>query len=154
MLFGLGFDTATEVALLVLAGAGAASGLPWYAIMVLPLLFASGMSLLDTLDRLFMSIAYDWAFVKPVRKIYYNISITGLSVAVAFLIGSIELISVLHDNLGVVNPIATWVSSINLNYVGFIIVGMFVATWTIALLYWRLANVEDRWSGTINANIS
>ena len=152
--FGLGFHTATEVALLVLAGAGAASGLPWYAIMVLPLLFASGMSPLDTLDGLFMSIAYDWAFVKPVRKIYYNISITGLSVAVAFLIGSIELISVLHDNLGVVNPITSWVSSINLNYVGFIIVGMFVATWTIALLYWRLADVEDRWSGAINANIS
>jgi nickel/cobalt transporter (NiCoT) family protein len=112
------------------------------------------MSPLDTLDGLFMSIAYDWAFVKPVRKIYYNISITGLSVAVAFLIGSIELISVLHDNLGVVNPITSWVSSINLNYVGFIIVGVFVATWTIALLYWRLADVEDRWSAAINANIS
>ena len=74
ILFGLGFDTATEVALLVLAGTGAASGLPWYAIMVLPLLFACGMSLLDCLDGLFMSVAYDWAFLNPVRKVYYNIS--------------------------------------------------------------------------------
>ena len=104
ILFGLGFDTATEVALLVLAGTGAASGLPWYAIMVLPLLFASGMSLLDTLDGLFMSVAYDWAFLNPVRKVYYNISITGLSIAVAFLIGSIEMVSVLHDNLGLQGP--------------------------------------------------
>jgi high-affinity nickel-transport protein len=154
VLFGIGFDTATEVSLLVLAGTGAASGLPWYAIMVLPLLFASGMSLLDTLDGLFMSVAYDWAFLNPVRKVYYNISITGLSVAVAFLIGSIELVSVLHDNVGWVNPVTTWISAINLNNVGFVIVGLFVLTWAAALSYWRLAKVEDRWvrpagSGTL-----
>jgi len=146
LIFGLGFDTVTEVALLVLAGTGAASGLPWYAIMVLPLLFASGMSLLDTLDGLFMSVAYDWAFLNPVRKVYYNLSITGLSVAVAFLIGSIELVTVLHDNVGWVNPVTTWISAVNLNNVGFVIVGLFVATWVIALTYWRVANVEDRWS--------
>jgi nickel/cobalt transporter (NiCoT) family protein len=146
ILFGLGFDTATEVALLVLAGSGAASGLPWYAIMVLPLLFASGMSLLDSLDGLFMSVAYDWAFLNPVRKVYYNISITGLSVAVAFLIGSIELVSVLHDNAGWNNPVTNWVSNINLNNVGFAIVGLFVLTWVIAVGYWRLAKVEHRWS--------
>jgi high-affinity nickel-transport protein len=146
MLFGLGFDTATEVALLVLAGTGAASGLPWYAIMVLPLLFASGMSVLDCLDGLFMSVAYDWAFLNPVRKVYYNISITGLSVAVAFLIGTIELVSVLHDNAGWVNPVTTWISGVNLNSVGFVIVGLFVLTWIVALGYWRLAKVEDRWA--------
>ncbi len=149
MLFGLGFDTATEVALLVLAGSGAASGLPWYAIMVLPLLFASGMSLLDWLDGMFMSVAYDWAFLNPVRKVYYNISITGLSVAVAFLIGSVELVSVLHDNVGWANPFTNWVSGINLNNVGFAIVGVFVATWTIAVGYWRLAKVEDRWTKSV-----
>jgi high-affinity nickel-transport protein len=147
VLFGLGFDTATEVALLILAGTGAASGLPWYAIMVLPLLFASGMSLLDTLDGLFMSVAYDWAFLNPVRKVYYNISITGLSIAVAFLIGSIELVSVLHDNVGLKDPLTNWISNINLNNVGFVIVGVFVLTWIIALSYWRLAKVEDRWTG-------
>lgn len=146
VLFGLGFDTATEVALLVLAGTGAASGLPWYAIMVLPLLFASGMSLLDCLDGLFMSVAYDWAFLNPVRKVYYNISITGLSVAVAFLVGTIELISVLHDNAGWVNPVTTWITDINLNNVGFIVVGLFVLTWAAAIGYWRIAKVEDRWT--------
>ncbi|HEX4832298.1 MAG TPA: HoxN/HupN/NixA family nickel/cobalt transporter [Trebonia sp.] len=146
VLFGLGFDTATEVALLVLAGTGAASGLPWYAIMTLPLLFAAGMSLLDCLDGLFMSVAYDWAFLRPVRKVYYNISITGLSVAVAFLIGTIELVSVLHDNVGWVNPATTWISGINLNNVGFIIVGLFILTWAVAIGYWRLAGVEDKWS--------
>ena len=145
LLFGLGFDTVTEVALLVLAGSGAAAGLPWYAIMVLPLLFASGMSLLDTLDGLFMSVAYDWAFLNPVRKIYYNISITGLSIAVAFLIGSIELVSVLHDNIGLQDPVTNWISGINLNNVGFVIVGLFVLTWVVALTYWRTAKVEDRW---------
>ena len=99
MLFGLGFDTATEVALLVLAGGAAASGLPFYAILCLPILFAAGMSLFDTIDGAFMNFAYGWAFSKPVRKIFYNITITGLSVAVALLIGSIELLSVLADRL-------------------------------------------------------
>ena len=146
VLFGLGFDTATEVALLVLAGTGAASGLPWYAIMTLPLLFAAGMSLLDCLDGLFMSVAYDWAFLRPVRKVYYNISITGLSVAVAFLVGTIELVGVLHDNAGWVNPVTTWIAGVDLNNVGFIIVGLFVLTWATALGYWRLAKVEDRWT--------
>jgi nickel/cobalt transporter (NiCoT) family protein len=130
----------------VLAGSGAAAGLPWYAIMVLPLLFASGMSLLDTLDGLFMSVAYDWAFLNPVRKIYYNISITGLSIAVAFLIGSIEIVSVLHDNVGLQDPITDWVSGIDLNNVGLVIVGLFVLTWVVALTYWRAAKVEDRWT--------
>lgn len=148
LLFGLGFDTATEVALLVLAGSGAASGLPWYAILVLPLLFAAGMSLLDSLDGLFMSIAYDWAFLNPVRKVYYNLSITGLSVAVAFVIGTIELVSVLHDNAGWQNPVTNWVSNLNLNNVGFVIVALFIATWGVAVAYWRLHHVEDRWAAT------
>jgi high-affinity nickel-transport protein len=146
ILFGLGFDTATEVALLVLAGTGAAAGLPWYAILVMPLLFASGMSLLDTLDGLFMTVAYDWAFANPVRKIYYNLSITGLSVAVALLIGSIEIVAVLHDKVGFVNPVTDWIAGISLNSVGFLIVGTFVVVWAVAVSYWRLAKVEQRWS--------
>src|SRR5207244_8130735 len=97
LLFGLGFDTATEVSLLVLAGGAAAFNLPWYAVLTLPVLFAAGMSLLDTIDGCFMNFAYGWAFSKPVRKVYYNITITGLSVAVALLIGSIELDSILTD---------------------------------------------------------
>ncbi|MGZ4256061.1 MAG: Nickel transporter NicT, partial [Solirubrobacteraceae bacterium] len=91
MLFGLGFDTATEVALLVIAGSAGAAGLPWYAILCLPVLFAAGMSLMDSIDGSFMNFAYGWAFSKPVRKVFYNITITGLSVAVALVIGTIEL---------------------------------------------------------------
>jgi high-affinity nickel-transport protein len=145
ILFGLGFDTATEVALLALAGTGAAAGLPWYAVLVLPVLFAAGMSLMDTADGLFMTVAYDWAFANPVRKIYYNLSITGLSVAVALLIGTIELVSVLHDDLGLVDPVTSWISDIDLNNAGFVIVGLFALTWLCAISYWKLAGVERRW---------
>ncbi|WP_310961177.1 Nickel transporter NicT [Nocardioides terrisoli] len=145
VLFGLGFDTATEVALLVLAGSGAAAGVPWYAILVLPLLFAAGMSLLDFLDGLLMSVAYDWAFLKPVRKVYYNLAITALSVTVALLIGTIEIVSVLHDHAGWVNPVTDRITELNLNNVGFIIVGLFVLTWAAAIAYWNIARVDDRW---------
>ena len=145
-LFGLGFDTATEVTLLVLAGSGAASGLPWYAIMVLPLLFAAGMSLLDSLDGVFMNVAYDWAFAQPVRKIYYNMCITGLSVAVALLIGSIELVGVLHDSVGWHGPVIDQIARVDLNNVGFAVVGLFVVVWAAAVAYWKLAHVEERWT--------
>ena len=101
LLFGLGFDAATEVSLLILAGGAAASMLPWYAILTLPVLFAAGMSLLDSVDGTFMNFAYGWALSKPVRRIYYNIVITGLSVAVALGIGSIELISIAVERSGI-----------------------------------------------------
>jgi high-affinity nickel-transport protein len=145
-LFGIGFSTATEVTLLVLAGSGAAQNLPWYAILCLPLLFAAGMTLLDTLDGTFMNFAYQWAFARPVRKVYYNIMITGLSVAVAFVVGSVELGTVLHDELHLSDPVSNWIASLDLNNVGFVIVGVFVVTWVVAVGYWKLAKVEDRWS--------
>jgi high-affinity nickel-transport protein len=145
MLFGIGFDTATEVTLLALAGAGAATGLPWYAILLLPLLFAAGMSGMDTFDGLFMTAAYDWAFAHPVRRVYYNMSITGLSVAVALVIGSIELISVLHDDAGFVDPVTDWIAAIDLNYVGFAVVGLFIVTWLCAISYWKFSGGERRW---------
>ena len=97
-LFGLGFDTATEVALLVLAGTAVVGGLPFYAILSLPILFAAGMSLFDTIDGCFMNFAYDWAFAKPVRKVYYNLTITGLSVFVAVFIGATELLGLLAQD--------------------------------------------------------
>jgi high-affinity nickel-transport protein len=147
-LFGLGFDTATEVALLALAGTGASAGLPWYAVLVLPLLFAAGMSLMDTLDGLLMTAAYDWAFTAPVRKIYYNLTVTGLSIAVALLIGSIELVSILHDDLKWVDPVTNWISGIDLNNAGLAIVGLFAVTWLAAIAYWKLGNVERRWQPT------
>jgi high-affinity nickel-transport protein len=134
MLFGLGFDTATEVGLLVLAGGAAASGLPFYAILCLPILFAAGMSLFDTIDGAFMNFAYGWAFTRPVRKIFYNIPVTGLSVVVALLIGTIELMSVLGADIGV-----------DLNLLGYAIVALFVATWAIALGVWHFGRIEERW---------
>ncbi|MEU7639822.1 HoxN/HupN/NixA family nickel/cobalt transporter [Streptomyces sp. NPDC039016] len=145
-LFGIGFDTATEVTLMVMAGSGAAAGLPWYAVLCLPLLFAAGMSLFDTLDGTFMNFAYQWAFANPVRKVYYNLTITGLSIAVAFLIGTIELVTVLHDKLGLDDPLTTGISALDLDNVGFIIVGVFVVVWAAALAYWRLGGVEKRWA--------
>nr|WP_285555381.1 HoxN/HupN/NixA family nickel/cobalt transporter [Streptomyces hygroscopicus] len=146
LLFGLGFDTATEIALLVLAGSGAASGLPWYAILCLPVLFAAGMSLLDTIDGSFMNFAYEWAFSKPVRKVYYNLTITGLSVAVALVIGSVELLGLLTDKMNLHGAFWDWISSLDLNTVGFIVAGLFFATWAIALVVWKFADVEARWT--------
>ncbi|MEU9625059.1 HoxN/HupN/NixA family nickel/cobalt transporter [Streptomyces sp. NPDC048155] len=145
-LFGLGFDTATEVTLMVMAGSGAAAGLPWYAILCLPLLFAAGMSLFDTLDGTFMNFAYQWAFSNPVRKVFYNLAITGLSIAVAFLIGTIELVTVLHDKLDLRDSVTSWISGLDLGNVGYLIVGLFVLVWAVALAYWRIAKVEERWT--------
>jgi high-affinity nickel-transport protein len=144
LLFGLGFDTATEVALLVLAGTGAASGLPWYAILCLPVLFAAGMSLLDTIDGSFMNFAYGWAFSNPVRKVYYNITITGLSVVVALLIGTVELAGLVGQQLSLGGPFWTWVEGLNINTLGFFIVGLFVATWALAMFAWRAFRIEQR----------
>ena len=145
-LFGLGFDTATEIALLVLAGTSAAAGLPWYAILCLPMLFTAGMCLLDTIDGSFMNFAYGWAFSNPVRKIYYNITITGLSVAVALLIGSIELLGLFAGQLGWRGPFWDWIGGLDLNTVGFVVVGIFVVTWAAALLVWRFGRIEEKWS--------
>jgi len=145
LLFGLGFDTVTEVGLLVISGGAAAASLPWWAVLTLPVLFAAGMSLLDTIDGSFMNFAYGWAFSKPVRKIYYNITITALSVAVALLIGGIELVSILTDKLGITTGILASIGSVDLNSVGYWIVGLFVATWVVALAVWRLGRIEQRW---------
>jgi high-affinity nickel-transport protein len=146
LLFGLGFDTATEVALLVLAGSGAASGLPWYAILCLPVLFAAGMCLLDTIDGSFMNFAYEWAFSKPVRKVYYNLTITGLSVAVALIIGTVELLGLVADKAGLHGAFWDWISGLDLNIVGYVIVGLFFATWMIAMAVWKFAGIEEKWS--------
>jgi nickel/cobalt transporter (NiCoT) family protein len=146
VLFGLGFDTATEIALLVLAAGAGAAGLPFYAILCLPILFAAGMSLLDTIDGSFMNFAYEWAFSKPVRKVYYNITITGLSIAVALFIGTIELVGLLTDKLGLRGQVAEWFQHFNINTAGFVIVGMFVVTWAVALAVWRFAKIEEKWS--------
>lgn len=149
LLFGLGFDTATEIALLVLASTSAAAGLPWYAILCLPVLFTAGMCLLDTIDGSFMNFAYGWAFSNPVRKIYYNITITALSVAVALLIGSVELLGLVADEFGWRGPFWRWIAGLDLNVVGFAVVAMFVVTWAVALLVWRLGRIEEKWAPAV-----
>jgi high-affinity nickel-transport protein len=149
MLFGLGFDTATEVALLAAAGAAAAGGMPFYAILCLPVLFAAGMSLLDTIDGAFMNFAYGWAFSRPVRKIFYNITITGLSVAVALIVGSFELLSVLADKLGLTGGLWDAVAGLDLNVVGYAIVALFVVTWALALAVWHFGHIEEKWSARL-----
>ncbi|MGH3266088.1 MAG: HoxN/HupN/NixA family nickel/cobalt transporter [Trebonia sp.] len=150
VLFGLGFDTASEVALLFLAAGAAGAGLPFYAILCLPVLFAAGMSLLDTIDGSFMNFAYGWAFSRPIRKVFYNIAVTGLSVAVAFVIGTIELGGLLAQKLDAQGGFWTWLENIDINALGFIIVGMFVATWAIAVAVWRLGRIEERWSAGLD----
>ncbi|MEV6426437.1 HoxN/HupN/NixA family nickel/cobalt transporter [Nocardia sp. NPDC051463] len=149
MLFGLGFDTVTEVSLLVIAGGAAATALPWYSILVLPVLFSAGMSLFDALDGTFMNFAYGWAFARPIRKIYYNIVVTGLSVAVALLIGVQEVISIFAEKLDVTTGPLAWVGNLDLGAMGFIIVGLFAFTWIAALAVWRIGDVEHRWQSDL-----
>lgn len=145
ILFGLGFDTATEIGLLVLAGSSVVAGLPWWAILSLPLLFAGGMSLLDTIDGSFMNFAYGWAFSKPVRKVYYNIIITGLSVGVAVFIGGMEVAQVISGQLNLSGGFWDYANAFNLNQAGYFIVAAFAVVWLAALAIWRFGRIEDRW---------
>jgi high-affinity nickel-transport protein len=146
VLFGLGFDTATEIGLLVLAGGVAAFNLPFYVILVLPVLFAAGMCLLDTIDGVFMNFAYGWAFAKPVRKVFYNIAITSVSVAVALVIGTIELIGVLVDQAGIKSGPLVAIADIPLDYAGYGIVALFVVAWLLAFAVWRFGRIEEKWT--------
>ncbi len=146
LLMGLGFDTATQVALLVLAAGSAAFVLPWYAILVLPVLFAAGMSLFDTADGVLMTRAYGWAFLKPVRKVFYNLTITVLSVTVALVIGALVLVGLLVERLGIDSGPLVWMASLDLEFVGFAIVGLFVVTWAVAVAVWRFGRIEEKWS--------
>jgi high-affinity nickel-transport protein len=152
ILFGLGFDTATEVALLVLAGTAVVSGLPFYAILSLPILFAAGMCLFDTADGCFMNFAYDWAFARPIRKVYYNLMITALSVFVAFFIGTIELLSLVGQELNLSGGFWSFLSGFNINKAGFVIAGVFVVTWAVALAVWHFGKVEQKWELAAAAN--
>jgi high-affinity nickel-transport protein len=135
VLFGLGFDTATEIGLLALAAGVATHQAPFLAVISLPIIFAAGMSLMDTADGAFMSHAYGWAFSNPIRKVYYNITVTSLSVAVALIIGMIELLQV---TLGL--------RTIDLSTIGYFVVGLFITTWAISVIYWKARRVEERWT--------
>jgi high-affinity nickel-transport protein len=145
VVFGLGFDTATEVALLAATAGAATVGLPWYAVLCLPILFTAGMTLLDSIDGAFMQVVYGWAFAKPVRKMFYNIVITALSVALAFFIGSIELLGLVGQEFNLSDGIWDWTNNFDLNTAGFIIVGGFIVIWAAAVLIWRFGRIEERW---------
>jgi high-affinity nickel-transport protein len=139
VLFGLGFDTATEVGLLALSAGAATNHVPLLAVLSLPLLFAAGMSLMDTADGAFMAYAYGWAFSNPVRKVYYNLTVTALSVAVALGIGGVELLQVAAR--------ASWV---DFNTLGYGIVGLFVLTWFASAVVWKTRRIEERWSALVS----
>jgi high-affinity nickel-transport protein len=151
-LFGLGFDTASEVALLGISAGAAAKGLPFLAVFSLPLIFAAGMSLMDTADGAFMAKAYSWAFSNPIRKVFYNMTVTALSVMVALGIGVVELVQILVQTLKLQGQ--PWDAIGGFNFIGqagFFIVGLFVVTWAVAVLVYRAARVEERWGAMIEA---
>jgi len=143
-LFGLGFDTATEVSLLGIAASETAKGLSIWSILVFPALFAAGMSLVDTTDGVLMVGAYDWAFVKPLRKLYYNLVITSVSVVVAVAIGSIELLGLLGEKLGLSGAVWRVVAFLadRLDMLGFVVIGFFAAAWIVSMLVWRYRRLD------------
>ena len=144
-LFGLGFDTATEVGLLGISATQAAQGLPIWSILVFPTLFAAGMALVDSTDSVLMLGAYGWAFVKPIRKLYYNLTITFVSVAVALLVGGIEVLGLIGGHLKIQGAIWGAIGSLNNNFgvIGFVIIGVFVASWVISILIYRLNRYDE-----------
>ena len=151
LVFGIGFDTATEVVLLAATAYAAIQGLPYYAVLALPFLFSGGMMLFDTLDGCFMNFAYGWAFARPVRKVYYNLVITGLSIGAAFIIGTIEILGILTTEAHLSGGFWSVMANFNINIAGFCIAGLFILVWAVALSYWRMGNVEARWSANVPA---
>jgi high-affinity nickel-transport protein len=149
VVFGMGFDTATEVALLATTALLATQSLPWYSIMCLPILFTAGMTLMDTLDGVFMNVAYGWAFFNPVRKVYYNLTITGLSVFICFFIGTVEVLGLLPVELHLKGGFWNFMANFNINTAGFVIVGLFVVTWVGALLVWKYGHIEEKWTANL-----
>jgi len=153
VVFGMGFDTATEVALLTTTALLASQHIPWQAIICLPILFTAGMCLMDTTDGMFMNLAYGWAFFNPVRKVFYNLAITGLSVAICFFIGGIEVLSLIPQDFHVNSSSGFWafMANFDINKAGFIIVGMFIFTWAVSIAIWRWGHIEERWSARLHA---
>ena len=144
-LFGLGFDTASEVALLAISAGAAAQGLPFQVVVSLPIIFAAGMSLMDTTDGAFMSKAYAWAFSNPIRKVFYNMTVTALSVFVALFVGVVELGQLLIGQLGLKGGIYDAIGALSFGSLGFVIVGAFAFTWAAAFAIFKVRRVEERW---------
>ena len=149
VLFGLGFDTATDVGLLALAAGVANHAVPFLAVLSLPVLFAAGMSLMDTADGAFMCQAYGWAFSSPVRKIYYNITVTSLSVTVALAIGSVELLQVLATKLGLDTGVWAWLNALDFEKLGYVVVALFLFTWAASVVIWKTRRIDERWGSAL-----
>jgi len=150
-LFGLGFDTASEVALLAISAGAAAQGAPFVAVVSLPLIFAAGMSLMDTMDGAFMSKAYSWAFASPIRKVFYNLTVTSLSVFVALFVGAVELAQVSIQTLDLRGPLFSRIASLDLvGKLGYVIVGAFALTWAAAFVIYKVRRIDERWSAVVD----
>jgi nickel/cobalt transporter (NiCoT) family protein len=149
LLFGLGFDTATEIGLLAIAAGVATHHVPFLAVVSLPIIFAAGMSLMDTADGAFMSHAYGWAFSNPVRKVYYNITVTSLSVTVALVIGMIELLQVTAARFSLEGGFWSFLGNLDFGHIGYVVVGLFVATWLCSITLWKTRRIEQRWSSLL-----
>lgn len=145
LLFGLGFDTATTIGLFVI-GSSAALTAPWYIVMVLPLLFTAGMTFFDTLDGILMNRAYRWAYAQPVRKVYYNLTVTALSVAIAFLVGGVVLAGMVSKWTGARDGPLGWLAAVDLENFGIAVVGLFALTWLGSVGYWKLGRIEQRYA--------
>ncbi|MEJ2345880.1 MAG: HoxN/HupN/NixA family nickel/cobalt transporter [Gammaproteobacteria bacterium] len=145
LLFGLGFDTASEVGLLAMTAGASAGTTPVLAVLSLPVLFAAGMSLMDTTDGVLMVKAYRWAFSNPLRKMYYNITITGLSVGVALVIGTIELLQVAISMLGITGPVANAIGNMDFGILGYVIAGLFLLAWAVSVGIWKIGRIEERY---------
>jgi high-affinity nickel-transport protein len=150
-LFGLGFDTASEVALLAISAGAAAQGLPFGAVVSLPLIFAAGMSLMDTADGAFMSKAYSWAFASPIRKVFYNLTVTSLSVFVALFVGAVELAQIVVERLHLHGGVFDFIGRFDLlGTAGYVIVAAFVITWGAAFVIYKVRRIDERWSATVD----
>ncbi|WP_028552738.1 HoxN/HupN/NixA family nickel/cobalt transporter [Paenibacillus sp. UNC451MF] len=147
-LFGLGFDTATEIGLLAISATAAKTSVPVFGIISLPLLFAAGMSLMDTADGMFMTKAYRWAFTTPLRKLYYNVTVTTVSVIAALIIGMVELVQVLTDKLNLQAPIFVWINELDFGDLGYLLVALFILAWLISVTVWKVMKVEHRYKAT------
>src|SRR5712692_6332906 len=147
VLFGLGFDTASEIALIAISvGVGVSTNIPVYYILILPLMFTCGMVTIDTTDGVAMRIAYGWAFLNPLRKLYYNLTVTLISVLVAWAIGTVELLQVLSNELNLTGGFWTWLNALDFETMGFGIVGMFGISWLVSLAFWKYKQFERRFT--------
>jgi high-affinity nickel-transport protein len=150
-LFGLGFDTATQIAVLATSAAAAAKGIPTWTIMSFPILFTAGMCTMDSLDGFFMSSAYRWAFSSPLRKVYFNLTITVLSILAAGVIGIIEVFQVFSQELGWTANFWVWLQNLDFNIMGFMLVGMFIVVWALAIIIWKVARLDQKDQELINS---